>query len=262
MAEFHTDTGVIYYEILSEPSAGQSIRPSLILLHNFMSTGRGAWGPLLDGLTQSFRVILPDLPGHGRSVGRPIGFNHTVIAHQLATLFEAIGADDAHLAGCSSGGMIAQLLVHHRLVEPASLALVSTTHSVDPATNGASAALLPERFQASGTWRQATARLHDPYRYDGYYEEVLLPGFRKLRSHAAIDLPLATLSEWTMPVCLIHGDRDEFFPVSIAQRMAAALPDSELNVIQEQSHALIFMQPWQVLKRLLNFYQSLGIDRV
>lgn len=254
MPEFSVETGVIHYDLLDVAETSRGDMPTLLLLHNFMSTGRGAWGPLLDDLSKRYRIILPDLPGHGRSVGHPIGFNHAVIARQVAALVGALDATDAHVAGCSSGGMIAQLLVHHGLMQPASLTLVSTTHSVEPAANGSSAALIPERFQASEGWLQATARLHDPYRYDGYYEDVLLPGFRSLRGYAAIDLPLEALTHWPMPACIIHGALDEFFPVRIAERMAEALPDCRLYVIPRQSHALIFRQPWTVLARMLAFY--------
>ena len=159
-------------------------------------------------------------------------------------------------AGCSSGGMLAQLLVHHRLVVPATLTLVSTTYSVNPQTTGSDHALTPEHFQAARNWMEATARLHDPYRYQGYYERVLLPGFRSLTGETAIDLPLAALAEFTMPLCIIHGERDEFFPAFIPEAMATTAPDAELHMVPRQTHALLFRQPWQVAQIMLKFLQS------
>ncbi len=129
----------------------------LTLLHNFLSSGRAAWGALLPQLNRTRRVLLPDLPGHGASVGHPPGYHHWAIARQLAALMNAEGTDRGHLAGVSSGGMIAQLLVHHRLVRPTSLTLVSTTHSTNPATTGAINTLIPENFQAGRAWMEATA---------------------------------------------------------------------------------------------------------
>ena len=78
MRTFATETGVIAYELLeaNTPLASPTVTPTIVLLHNFMSTGRAAWGALLDALTEHFRVLLPDLPGHGQSVGHPIGFHH------------------------------------------------------------------------------------------------------------------------------------------------------------------------------------------
>lgn len=253
MPEFSVNTGIIHYQMLDSTRPQEDATPPLVLLHNFMSTGRAAWGPMLSELSRQFRIVLPDLPGHGRSIGHPPSFNHTVMAQQLAALLQAVGADRCHLAGCSSGGMIAQLMVHHHLVSPVSLTLVSSTHSVDPTTSGAAAEMIPENFHASRHWLQATAKLHDPYRYDGYYEEVLLERFRRLRPNSAIDLPLKTLAEWSLPVCLIHGEQDEFFPVNIARRMAQTLPNAQLTVVPNQSHALIFRQPWRVLSHMQEF---------
>ena len=256
MPEFVTETGTIYYEVIeaTEP-AGPQVQ-TLTLLHNFMSSGRAAWGPLLVELSRSYRLLLPDLPGHGRSLGQPAGYEHYAIACQLADLMRAEGAERDHLAGCSSGGMLAQLLVHHRLVAPATLTLVSTTYSVNPQTTGNDHALTPEHFQAARNWMEATARLHDPYRYPGYYEQELLPGFRGLTGATAIDLPLGALAEFTLPICIIHGERDEFFPAFIPESMAATAPDAELHMVPRQTHALLFRQPWQVAQIMLKFLQS------
>jgi len=252
MREFATSTGSIAYEVV-EAHASTGAVQTLTLLHNFMSTGHAAWGPLLPDLSRHYRILLPDLPGHGRSLGYPAGYDHRRIARQLAALMQQEGANHGHLAGCSSGGMLAQLLVHDRLIAPATLTLVSTTYSVNPATTGNTHRLKPEDFQAAHKWMEATARLHDPYRYAGYYVQELLPGFRRLTGELAIDLPLAALGAYTMPLCIIHGAQDEFFPVSIPQQMMATAPDAELHLIPRQSHALLFRQPWQVSKIMLEF---------
>lgn len=248
---FATDTGKIAYELL-EARTG-SAAPTLVLLHNFMSIGRTAWGPLLDVLNEHCRILLPDLPGHGQSLGYPIGFDHRTMARQLAALIAHEDALTAHLAGCSSGGMLAQLLVVNELMQPATLTLVSTTYSVNPATTGHVAPLEPAHFQAGRRWMEATARLHDPYHYDGYYEDVVLAGFRRLRPETSIDLQLADLAQFAMPVCIIHGADDEFFPVAIPKDMAAALPDATLHIIPQQTHSLIFRQPWRVADVMVQF---------
>jgi pimeloyl-ACP methyl ester carboxylesterase len=249
MPSFKTATGTIHYEILGDdPSV-----PSLTLLHNFMSSGRSAWGPMLNDLSASYRVLLPDSPGHGRSQGYPDQFDHRQIAQQLADLMTAENAQNGHLAGVSSGGMVAQQMVHLGLVQPATLTLVSTTYSNDPNTTGAERALKPENFKAGKRWLEATARLHDPYHYPGYFDEVLLARFRQLTAAQTIDLTLEDLAGWQMPVCLIQGDADEFFAPSIAEDMANAIPSAELHLIPQQPHALIFKRPWVVAEILLDF---------
>jgi pimeloyl-ACP methyl ester carboxylesterase len=248
MPEFRTETGTIAYEVTGPAGA-----PAVTLLHNFMSDGRSAWGSLIPALATHYRVLTPDLPGHGRSQGYPADFHHLHIARQLADLMAAEGAERGHLAGCSSGGMIAQLLVQHGLVQPQTLTLISTTYSTNPERTQNPATITPERFKASPGWMEATARLHDPHHEPGYYQEVLLPAFRQLTGENAIDLPLEALRSWQLPVSLIHGAEDEFFPPYLIEQMAATLPDAELHLIPEQTHALLFRQPWRVRAILIDF---------
>ncbi|RIK41048.1 MAG: hypothetical protein DCC55_13120 [Chloroflexi bacterium] len=248
MPEFKTETGVIFYTM-----TGPADAPAVTLLHNFMSDGRSAWGSLIPALAADYRVLVPDLPGHGRSQGYPADFHHTEMARQVAALMAAEGADQGHLAGCSSGGMIAQLLVHHGFARPQTLTLVSTTYSTNPERTQNPSTTTSERFKANPGWMEATARLHDPHHEPGYYQEVLLPAFRRLTGETAIDLPLEALRSWQIPVCLIHGAEDEFFPVYIIEQMAEALPDAEVHIIPEQTHALLFRQPWRVRAILLDF---------
>jgi 3-oxoadipate enol-lactonase len=247
---FPTESGTIYYELWEPP---QAELPTITLLHNFMSSGRAAWGQIAPALAERYRLLIPDLPGHGRSQGYPEHFEHRVMARQLAALMHAVGAERGHLAGCSSGGMLAQLLVDGQLVQPRTLTLISTTYSINPATTGNHNSLTPENFRAGRNWLEATAKLHDPHHAPGYYQEVLLAGFRALNGHDAIDLPLAALRNWALPVCLIHGAEDEFFPAYIAESMAQTLPNAVLHLIPEQTHALLFRQPWKVRDLLLGF---------
>lgn len=247
MPEFATATGTIFYEVL-EPSGPNPAPQPLTLLHNFMSTGRSAWGPLLDKLRTRYRILLPDLPGHGRSIGYPADFHYGLMARQLGELMAAEGATHGHLAGCSAGGMIAQRLVHEQLVTPVSLTLISTTYTISADGAETSQALKPENFRAGRRWMEATAMLHDPHNFPGYYAEVMLPAFRQLDPARAINLSLDLLATWQLPVCLIHGAEDEFFPVATVEAMAATLPNAQLHIIPGQPHALIFRQPWKVLE--------------
>jgi pimeloyl-ACP methyl ester carboxylesterase len=250
MAFFETATGTIYYEIHGkhEPCA-----PALTLLHNFMSSGGAAWGPMLGDLGEHFRVLLPDLPGHGHSQGYPEHFDHHEMARQLAALMAAEGAATGHLAGASGGGMIAQLMVQRGLLQPATLTLVSTTYSNNAATTGIDRAVRVENFRAGRRWLEATARLHDPHHYDGYFDEVLLTGFQNITAEQTIDLTLEDLAGWTLPVLIIHGSADEFFPPQIVEEMGEALPDAEVQIIEGQPHALIFRRPWAVQEIMMDF---------
>lgn len=253
MAEFATADGTIFYEVIEAEAGGERPPATLTLLHNIMSTGQTAWGRMVPQLAKQYRILLPDLPGHGRSQGYPAGFNYSAMAEQLAALMAQENALQGHLLGCSAGGMIAQQLIHRGWAAPASLTLISTTYSTDATVTAGAQALKPENFRFGARWMEATAKLHDEHHYPGYYEEVILESYREMIPATTIDLPLAALAQWTMPVCIIHGADDEFFPVTVAQQMADTIPHAQLQIVPDQSHALIFRQSWKVLAFIEEF---------
>ena len=254
MPEFATANGDLYYEVLGpDPDLPESEVQWLTLLHNFMSTGQAAWGIVADALAADYRILLPDLPGHGRSMVQPTAFHHLEMGRKIAELMHEVGAQRGHLAGCSSGGIVAEHMVHEALVAPATLTLVSSSYSVNEETTGVPTGVDPDEFRANARWLDATARLHDAYRYEGYFEDVLLTRFQRLQPDWVIDLPLDALREWRLPVCLMHGADDEFFPVCIAEQMARALPHAELHVVPEQGHGLIFERPGRVQAIMADF---------
>lgn len=262
MPEFVGRWGTIYYRDRSpvRPSGDSTPDepPTVVLLHNFMSTGRMAWGSIADDLAGDYRVVLPDLPGHGKSRGHLPAFAHREMAAELAALLHALGVTRPHMVGCSAGGMIAAWMIEERLADPATLTLVSSTYSVNPATTGIEPDLRPESFRAGPTWLESTARLHDEHQGAGYFDGTLLPAFRALTPQTALDLSLARLANWALPVCLIHGAQDEIFPVELAHQMHDVLPDSELHVVPEQGHALLFRRTRVVGELLRDFLARRG----
>ena len=86
----------------------------LVLIHGFQQSHR-SWRRIAPRLAEDFRVLLPDLPGHGLS-GRPDA-PYTLAWYSLtmAAWMDAIGIARAHVCGHSFGGGIAQwMLLDHR----------------------------------------------------------------------------------------------------------------------------------------------------
>lgn len=257
MPTFDTSNGYLFYEILPAASSQLSDAPTITLLHNFMSTARTAWGRIATKLAQTHRVLLIDSPGHGRSIGYPDAYDHLEMARQIGQLMTAENAAMGHLAGCSSGGMIAQHIVNEKFAKPASLTLVSTTYSNNPERTGNTREVTPEAFQMGENWLDATAQLHDPHQGAGYFYRELLPGYRELDKYTGLDLSLSVLETWTLPTCIIHGEQDEFFPLTIPQSMADALPNAQLHIVPDQTHALIFRRSAHVFGIMSDFLASI-----
>ncbi len=78
----------------------------MILLHGGLGSGE-MFGPILPALSESHRVIAPDLQGHGRTadIDRPIDMR--LMADDIAALIDHLGLEKPDLVGYSLGGGVA-----------------------------------------------------------------------------------------------------------------------------------------------------------
>src|SRR5436309_1079847 len=95
----------LYYEDLGSPDA-----PPLLLIHGSGGTGRNEWAPVRDGLTQNFRVILPDCRGHGQTLDPRDEYTFATLAADMAELLRVLNLAPAFVAGHSNGGNVALVL--------------------------------------------------------------------------------------------------------------------------------------------------------
>jgi 2-succinyl-6-hydroxy-2,4-cyclohexadiene-1-carboxylate synthase len=94
---------------LSVRVGGNEEGATLVLLHGFTGSAE-AWGePLLQALAGRYRVIAPDLPGHGASAGSvdPARYRLDAILQDLASVQRALINGAATWLGYSMGGRIA-----------------------------------------------------------------------------------------------------------------------------------------------------------
>src|SRR5689334_2508018 len=88
--------------------------PPVVLLHGLGDSHR-TWRRVAPRLAREYRVLMPDLPGHGLS-GRPDApYTLGWYAETIAAWLDALGLERAHVVGHSFGGGVAQwLILDHR----------------------------------------------------------------------------------------------------------------------------------------------------
>lgn len=223
-----TESGVWWYEA----GAGDTV----VLVHGFGDQG-GSWLPVVQALQETHRVVVVDLPGHGRS---PAPADPPDLQTELAGL-EAV-LDDATdgpvvLVGNSMGGW---LVLQESLDHPERVSQVipvnagGLDHPIDralliPADGDAMQAKIDTMgvdMQIPGFLRQSLADAQDREFLNALYDGLMSSGF--------LDDELANS---TVQTDLIWGGQDGFFPIDYAQRMDAALPQSSLTVLDGCSHA-------------------------
>src|SRR5258708_26259998 len=84
--------------------------PPLVLLHGLGDSHR-TWRRVASRLAERFRVLLPDLPGHGLSDRPDAPYTLDWYAETMLAWLDAIGVPTTSVVGHSYGGGVAQWMV-------------------------------------------------------------------------------------------------------------------------------------------------------
>jgi pimeloyl-ACP methyl ester carboxylesterase len=197
--------------------------PALLLLHGMTGEGKD-WRHVFDLelLSKSYRLIIPDLRGHGRSElpAEAFPFTHRQCAEDVRSLLDHLGVKTTTFAiGLSLGG---NTLLH--------LATTAVDHParVEAMVLVASTPYFPESARAIMRSSTSDNALHTK-QFRGFAEDVDDLSFTPAR--------LARIQARTL---LVNGDRDPLYPVSMLFGMRDAIPRSSLWVIPEGGHGPIF----------------------
>ncbi|MEC3918502.1 alpha/beta fold hydrolase [Nocardia sp. CDC160] len=238
--------------------------PVVMLLHG---GGPGASGVAnysrnLESLARRFRVIVPDLPGYGRSekwIDRSDPFGH--LARMVGGLLDELGIDSAHLVGNSYGGAAALRLALDRPGKVGRMVLmgpggIGTTRSLP--TPGLNALL--DYYRGEGPSRDKLRRFILDYLVaDGTQvpEELIEQRYR-----ASIDPevvanpplrrpsgPLALRTLWRMdftrdarlrtlihPTLVIWGAQDKVNRPAGGRTLAETMPNCDLYLAANTGH--------------------------
>jgi len=91
----------------------QGSGPPILLIHGWGVSGE-LFGPQLQGLAQRFRIVAPDLPGHGASGDFREDDPFTCLADSLAELIVQLELEPVCLVGWSLGALVAwDLILRH-----------------------------------------------------------------------------------------------------------------------------------------------------
>lgn len=231
---------------------------SVVLLHGFGGTSRAFDGVVGALDHERYRPIPLDLPGHGslsRDIEAPITFQSCVesVLERSPQRFV--------LCGYSLGGRVALHLAIAARQRVSRLVLVSTTAGIeDPDARRqrvASDERLAQRLESGSYEEFVESWRGQPLFADQAPEARALATEDNMRNSpeglaaslrgvgAGRMQPLwGRLAQLRMPVVVLAGERDGKY-VAIGRRLAGALPDAELRIVQG-GHGLLLESPGAV----------------
>jgi pimeloyl-ACP methyl ester carboxylesterase len=196
--------------------------PPLCLLHGF--TGRGDdWRHVfdLDDLARRYRLIVPDLRGHGQSTNPLPDFTHGQCALDVATLLDMLAISRIKAIGMSLGGNTLLHLATRQRDRVEAMVVVSATMYYPAQAR----AIMRQADIDSGDEQARALGRHARAFADDYTDMSFTPP------------RLATIAARTL---VVYGDRDLLYPVEMGVEMYRAIPSSSLWVVPDGNHGPIF----------------------
>jgi pimeloyl-ACP methyl ester carboxylesterase len=207
----------------------------LVLLHGGGGVGAN-WNLIFKEPPTSYKLIVPDLRGHGRSTNPSKEFTFRQSALDVFALLDHYGIERFQAIGLSMG---AKTLLHLATQQPArveAMVLVSATPYFPDQTR----AIM--RQLSSGSYSEAEwQQMREWHKHGDEQIRALwqLPDLFK-NSYTDMNFTPPYLSTVMARTLIVHGDRDPLYPINLALEMYAAIPCSYLWVIPNGGHSPIF----------------------
>jgi pimeloyl-ACP methyl ester carboxylesterase len=259
----------LYYYAAGTRGAGEPA----VFLHGFPTSSR-LWHTVVRDFPDGHRLVVCDLPGFGRS--DPPADDASCASHATAVLglLDDLRIPRACLVGHGLGGGVAQIVAMRAPERVSRLALI------DSAAFG----IAPRRLARLAQRLAPLAPITPPGFLAGLVHGSVLRGFAvPERSRLTLDACLqpftseagravlvqhlraldrcdtatasAGIGALGIPTAILWGAEDRFHPVSIGERLCAAIPHATLDVIEGAGHFLPEDAPDRVISRLVELLQ-------
>ena len=252
---------------------GPEEAPVVLLLHGTGGASH-SWRDVAPILAARYRVLVPDLPGHGFTrLGALQRSSLELMTQDLTNLMDKRGLRPAAIVGHSAGGALALRMAQKAEAPPR--AVVGINAALE-SFEGAAGWLFPMMAKALALnpfVAPAVARMVRPASVERLIEgtgsrldAVGLALYRACICDARhVDGALTMMAQWRLqgmvdaiprtdlPVLLLAADRDRAVPSETAARIAARLPQGEVEMLPGLGHLAHEEAPEAVTKRITAF---------
>ncbi len=225
------------------------------------------WLPAAASLGAEYRLLLPDLPGHGLSSLGDETVSMETMGHAVLRLLDALSIESAIFCGCSIGGYLLYELWRQAPQRMRALAICSAKpHADTPETRRAREATIAD-IEQHGTSRffdtmldtlvAAPAKQRDPdivHRLSEMMERMSAESAIAVqRALAARPDSRATAATIRVPTAVLAAALDRGSSPTEMRELANAVPGASYYLLQEMGHYAPYEQPQLVGALLRRF---------
>ncbi|XP_056886631.1 monoacylglycerol lipase abhd6-A-like [Takifugu flavidus] len=260
--------------------------PSILLLHGF-SANKDMWLPLVTHLPRNQHVVCVDMPGHeGTSRTGVEDYSIQGQVFRIHQFVRSVGLDQRpfHLAGASMGGNVAgvyaatyptqlsslTLICPAGLVYPKETKFINHLRNMEQSQQEQQIPLIPSTIQELEDMlalccynrpnlpRQAMkGLLSNRIPNNNFYKEVFKEIVGEKSRHSLQD----SLHLITAPAQVIWGKEDQVVHVSGATVLQEALPNCQVDVLENCGHSVALERPRKAAQLLAGFLSAQEVGR-
>lgn len=241
--------------------------PPVLLIHGFPLCNK-MWAMQANALAKAgFRVIAPDLRGFGRSTAGDVPFSMDFFADDIVSLMNHLGIEKAVIGGMSMGGYILLSLLDRYMDRLSAAVFIVTRSAADNeaekerrtalanAVISGQSNVVAEAFEAvlfGPQVKSDTPELICQVRQwmDMATTEALLGGLTGMRDRLNYQ---PKLSQFNIPALVIGGEQDICISPEFSKETAAALPDSQIHILDGAGHMANMEAPDRFNDCLISF---------
>lgn len=239
-------------------------QPTLVLIHGG-GNDHSAWGLQTRYFAHhGYNVLVPDLPGHGRS-GGTTPTTIEAFAEWLWRFVDAAGIKNAHLAGHSMGSLVALAAAAQAPARASSLILVGPSDhmQVHPDLLTAAAANDPVAWEMITDWGFGKQAHKGGHQAPGLW---LRGGGRALLASGPDDVlgsDLEACNDWTgaldaaaklsCPTLFLMGAGDRMTPVGASKGLRGVIQDAHTEILADTGHMIMVERPNETIDIISGF---------
>jgi 3-oxoadipate enol-lactonase/4-carboxymuconolactone decarboxylase len=231
--------------------------PAVLMLHS-LGTNLHVWDDQAAALAASLRVIRFDMRGHGLTTVTPGPYRIDELAQDALAVLDAVGVEQAHVAGLSIGGLIAQAVAHLAPERVTSLVLCDTAQAIPPATMWNDRAATVRKSGMAAIVDPVMARWVTP----AHLNTPAAQGMRTMLLATAPEGYAASaeaIGAWpgvsglSVRTLVVVGAEDQSTSPEMARALAAAIPGAAVHIIADAAHISTMEQPEAVTQAMAGF---------